>query len=962
MKKLTAIITPTWNNEEYTTRCFDSIRKNTKDYKIIWIDNGSTEESRLKVKNFLDKNGVPYELILNKENIGFVKATNQGMKRAVEIGADYVVLQNNDTEVYAKWLDRFIEIIESDSKIGLVGPITSPCESWQSIDNLKKNNPKFINFPVYNNPKDYSMLVSNMNDGEVILVDDYLAFFCTLIKREVINELGYLSEDFGVGLGDDNDYCMRARKGGWQLALAKNVFVFHNHRTTFKSLYSQDDIKNMQKKAQEIINEKNSEDFLDKIEDFIVRNDRCPYCGEINTNVEHIDNCRKKAPLISVVIPSRIGEEVVSLKSLNRQTYKNLEIIVEYDEKKEGASVVRNRGANKANGKYLFFCDNDLTLSPNCISDLYLTLIKSKGAKWVFGKFYIDGNLFNEGKKLSIPDDKYSLDWVDYFFCISTMSLIDIDVSPIFDEEAKRFNDWDLWLGLSRLGYSPVFCNKVLFATCNRKNGISKFDKNDFNKWKNRLYMKYEIDIEGSINKLRSSLNNSIQEIENKDREIYLLKNELMEGNKKISDMTDSLRWKIPNYFYKLYKKKIKKFVPRKVFIFVNYVFRKINELGRDLSVDDKLVLKWKSYFLKNKNKKIVLFVDRSIPEYDKDAGSFIAFQYLKILKELNYHVIFWPQDMKNNDFYARKLNNLGIEVMLDNFSPYFFVKNFGKKIDIAMLSRPAAGNNFVSNFRKYSNAKIVYIGHDLHYLRESRAESVNNKMLKGVSEITKKNEFSIMKNSDISLFFSDKEVSMIKEEDKSIEADVIPWIEDIHKCSRDKLCDRKKIVFLGGFSHLPNEDAVKWFHDYIYPELIMRDFYVTIIGSNVPDDIKSFATDKFEIRGYVEEDDLFDIFEDTRVFIAPLRFGAGFKGKIAKAMSCGLPVVTTDIGAEGIGLIDGENAMIANTAELFAKKIENILVDDDLWLKLSKNSIKHIRDNYSTENGKIKMENLLMK
>jgi len=112
MKKLSAIIIPTWNSEDYTIRCIKSIIENTKDFKIIWVDNGSSVESRRKVKDFLDGNSVSYELIVNEKNLGFVKATNQGMKRALDLNVDYMVLQNNDTEVFSGWLERFLKVIQ----------------------------------------------------------------------------------------------------------------------------------------------------------------------------------------------------------------------------------------------------------------------------------------------------------------------------------------------------------------------------------------------------------------------------------------------------------------------------------------------------------------------------------------------------------------------------------------------------------------------------------------------------------------------------------------------------------------------------------------------------------------------------------------------------------------------------------------------------------------------------------
>jgi len=284
MKTLSAIITPTFNNEDYTIRCFDSIQKNTNDYIIIWIDNGSSPESREKVKKFLDENNVPYELILNQGNLGFVKATNQGMRKAMELNAKYIVLQNNDTEVYDKWLDRMIKVAEADPKIGLVGPITSPCNSWQSIGHIKKNINGFEDLPKYgNNPKEYSKSIKEKYKNQSVNTRIQLAFFSVLIKSETIKDVGVLSEEFGIGFKDDDDFCVRAKKKGWKLSIVKDVFVFHNHRTTFKSLYSEKQIESMKKNNAGIFRKKyrnypsslNSEEnlFLDNfLENYFEKN------------------------------------------------------------------------------------------------------------------------------------------------------------------------------------------------------------------------------------------------------------------------------------------------------------------------------------------------------------------------------------------------------------------------------------------------------------------------------------------------------------------------------------------------------------------------------------------------------------------------------------------------------------------------------------------------------------------
>ena len=252
------IIVPTYNNEDYTIRCFDSIFKNTElDYKIIWVDNASEKESRDKVEEFVDKNKLPVIKIFNKENLGFVDGTNQGIEESLKHNPRYIVFENNDTEVYPGWIEGMIRVAESDPDIGIVGPITTPCDSWQAIDHLKKTVKEFADFPPYDGDKEkYARILRKKYKGKKKRVYTMVAFFSTLIKTETINQVGMLSKDYGEGFGDDDDYCTRAINQGWKIYLALEVFVFHNHRTTFKLKYSEEEIKQKQKKNLNIFKEK----------------------------------------------------------------------------------------------------------------------------------------------------------------------------------------------------------------------------------------------------------------------------------------------------------------------------------------------------------------------------------------------------------------------------------------------------------------------------------------------------------------------------------------------------------------------------------------------------------------------------------------------------------------------------------------------------------------------------------
>jgi GT2 family glycosyltransferase len=207
-------------------KCLQSIRFHSKEYRLILINNSGISSEML---NELDrhKNVV---LINNKENLGFVKAVNQGLFIS---NAEYIVVMNNDTEAVPQWLEKLI-VPFSFPSVGLVGPKSTAQDSWQG------------RFPVY------------ANQGWMCLAENaMLAFFCVMIRAKVVRTIGYLDEDFGIGLGDDDDYCARANKAGFRLAVTLDLTIPHYHRTTFKALYRQDEIVKMQTKALEKFRSKN---------------------------------------------------------------------------------------------------------------------------------------------------------------------------------------------------------------------------------------------------------------------------------------------------------------------------------------------------------------------------------------------------------------------------------------------------------------------------------------------------------------------------------------------------------------------------------------------------------------------------------------------------------------------------------------------------------------------------------
>ncbi|MFQ5924452.1 MAG: glycosyltransferase family 4 protein, partial [Dehalococcoidia bacterium] len=181
----------------------------------------------------------------------------------------------------------------------------------------------------------------------------------------------------------------------------------------------------------------------------------------------------------------------------------------------------------------------------------------------------------------------------------------------------------------------------------------------------------------------------------------------------------------------------------------------------------------------------------------------------------------------------------------------------------------------------------------------------------------------------------------------------------------RRPFSERRDIVFVGGFDHTPNVDAVTFFVKEIFPLVkeSLHDvrFYIVgsaIVGSNPPGQVLSLASEDVIVTGYVR--DLTPYFESCKLSVAPLRYGAGVKGKINQSMSHGLPVVTTSIGAEGMEAMDGEDILIADSAADFAHKIALLYRDGSLWHRLSENSMRNIQRYHSYEAAKTKLGELL--
>ena len=359
---------------------------------------------------------------------------------------------------------------------------------------------------------------------------------------------------------------------------------------------------------------------------------------------------------------------------------------------------------------------------------------------------------------------------------------------------------------------------------------------------------------------------------------------------------------------------------------------------------------------------KNILIIDQHIPTFDRDAGSYRMFNILKILIEQGHNVVIVGDNLMRLEPYTSVLQQLGAEVL---YAPYTvcikdYLKKYGGFFDLVILSRLHIAIKHFSSVKQYcKKAKLIFDTVDLQFLRERRRAHVekNPRVMKNAERL-KKLELKLAQACDLTLVVSPVEQEIILKEYPSARVMVL---SNIHKVTipNNGYQERKHIMFLGSFAHLPNIDAVKWFVEKIFPIIKSKLLYIKffIVGSSPPKDIISLKSEDIIVTGYV--DDLKPYFETSRVFVSPLRYGSGVKGKICEAMAHGLPVITTNIGAEGMGLIDGETALIADDPLEFANKVIKLYKDRKLWEKLSKNSIEHIQQNFLYDIARVKIQEI---
>ena len=353
---------------------------------------------------------------------------------------------------------------------------------------------------------------------------------------------------------------------------------------------------------------------------------------------------------------------------------------------------------------------------------------------------------------------------------------------------------------------------------------------------------------------------------------------------------------------------------------------------------------------------KRILVIDHHLPMPDRDSGSLRMFQILTLLRQLGHRITFVPDNLADIPPYGDDLRKRGIELI---HHPYIksvreYLQTNGERFDVVILSRRDFACKHIENVRLYaSQARLIFDTVDLHFLREEReANLTQDAELSREAEENRRLEYDLIDQADETWVVSpvEKEILQWERPEKSIEvvSNIVPV-----PGSATPFSSRRDLLFIGSFLHTPNIDAAIFFAREIFPSVRrqLADVRFYIIGDKAPPEVTALADESVIVTGF--QSDVSTYFDSVRLSVAPLRYGAGVKGKINQSMAFGVPVIATSLAAEGMSLTDGEDVRIADSPDDFAAALIEIYQSEQLWQKISRNALEKAAALYSPNTAK---------
>ena len=360
-----------------------------------------------------------------------------------------------------------------------------------------------------------------------------------------------------------------------------------------------------------------------------------------------------------------------------------------------------------------------------------------------------------------------------------------------------------------------------------------------------------------------------------------------------------------------------------------------------------------------------VFFASSLVLDPRRSGGDVVLFDELTAMQRLGYHVSYSAFELmgKRKHLLSDWLLGTGqVEIVRSDVpdSAEAIVDQI-ESIDIAYLAFWQVAEKFIPAIKaKFPDAAIVFNPVDLHFLRMQRGEKFGYE-IPGAPNATETQgrESEIIRSADATLVYSTYERDLLHDLVPGARVEICPWILAPRPRTRG-FHERSTISFVGHFFHLPNVDAVNYIADDLLPELRRLGFHqeILVFGDRSTQKVGHLAREGLSIHGTVEELDT--IFDDCRISIAPLRFGAGKKGKVAQALARGVPTVVSSIAAEGFGLKSGVNTLIADGAAETAARIVELYNNEELWTRISDNSLLYAEEHFDPAKGEKILGDLL--
>ena len=346
-----------------------------------------------------------------------------------------------------------------------------------------------------------------------------------------------------------------------------------------------------------------------------------------------------------------------------------------------------------------------------------------------------------------------------------------------------------------------------------------------------------------------------------------------------------------------------------------------------------------------------VLVVDTTAPDPVRDSGSLRLCAILSLLDEQGWSTSFVPDDGHASTAEISRLGALGCEVLCRPWLTDLgcWLRQHGGGLHAVILCRHTVAGQYAALVRRYApEAKLAFDTVDLHFLREQRAaELTGNAALLRQAEASQRSELALIGQADVSFVVSPHEQALLAQLLPQARVELLSNIHQVHGC-RHPHAGRKDLVFIGGYKHPPNLDAMRWIATDLLPPLreAFPDICLHVLG-DVSDSVRNeLVRPGLLCHGRVP--DLAPWLDECIASLAPLRFGAGVKGKINMAMSYGVPVIATSMAIEGMQLHDGTDVLVAESPAAFVIAVRRLRTDTSLWNTLSVNGIANVRQYFS--------------